>query len=66
MLVYDGSAGRMSSVDEVDKYYLRKEPVPAGGLMATPCGSCPVAAQCTEGGVISPATCVYLPEWLKF
>ena len=31
-----------------------------------PCGICPVAAECHEGGVISPATCVYFDTWLRF
>jgi len=31
----------------------------------TPCGVCPIAAQCCEGGAISSATCIYMQEWLK-
>jgi hypothetical protein len=27
------------------------------------CGVCPVFDQCTPGGIISPETCVYLPQW---
>eukprot|EP01031_Cornospumella_fuschlensis_P026414 gene26414-31917_t len=30
-----------------------------------PCGRCPVLTQCTEGGLISPATCVYFEDWLQ-
>jgi DNA-directed RNA polymerase III subunit RPC6 len=31
-----------------------------------PCGICPVAGECHEGGIISPATCVYYDSWLRF
>ena len=31
-----------------------------------PCGICPVASDCHEGGVISPATCIYFDSWLAF
>jgi hypothetical protein len=27
------------------------------------CGVCPVFDQCAPGGIISPETCVYLPQW---
>ena len=33
-------------------------------LTASPCGVCPVIAQCTDGGIVSPATCVYLTKWM--
>ena len=35
----------------------------AGGL---PCGACPVAGECADGGAVSPATCVYFSEWLAW
>ncbi|KAH7444706.1 hypothetical protein KP509_02G089100 [Ceratopteris richardii] len=31
-----------------------------------PCGVCPVLHECTEDGLISPKTCVYYQDWLKF
>ncbi|CAM9503708.1 unnamed protein product [Discosporangium mesarthrocarpum] len=30
-----------------------------------PCGTCKVADQCSEDGVVSPKTCVYLTQWLN-
>lgn len=36
------------------------------GLMCVPCGVCPVVHQCCPGGAISPATCLYMKEWLDF
>ena len=29
-----------------------------------PCGRCPVASDCRDGGIISPQTCVYMQQWL--
>eukprot|EP00249_Psilotum_nudum_P007454 c20568_g1_i1 orf=274-1158(+) len=31
-----------------------------------PCGICPVLHECTDDGLISPKTCVYYQNWLKF
>lgn len=31
-----------------------------------PCGVCPVLHDCTDNGLISPKTCVYYQNWLKF
>jgi DNA-directed RNA polymerase III subunit RPC6 len=39
---------------------------PGNGLTQSPCGRCPVFKQCRPGGVVSPETCVYLDDWLKF
>ena len=42
-------------------------PVPdSTPLTDVPCGVCPVAGQCHDGGVISPKTCVYYDKWLEF
>jgi hypothetical protein len=35
-------------------------------LTITPCGVCPHAERCTPGALVSPSTCVYLPNWLHF
>ncbi|XP_076912896.1 uncharacterized protein LOC143571322 [Bidens hawaiensis] len=37
-----------------------------GGLASVPCGVCPRIRDCTPGGLISPATCVYYTKWLEF
>lgn len=33
-------------------------------ITETPCGLCPVAAQCSPNGVISPQSCTYYQDWL--
>jgi RNA polymerase Rpc34 subunit len=38
--------------------------IPPNYLTESPCGLCPVASRCCEGGVISPATCLYMTNWL--
>jgi DNA-directed RNA polymerase III subunit RPC6 len=62
-LVYDGRASKVVVEGQPDRYYARTAQPLAGGLMATPCGVCPVASQCSENGVISPRTCPYLNDW---
>ncbi len=39
---------------------------PSTAFTDIPCGLCPVMDQCTDDGVISPATCVYYNKWLEF
>jgi hypothetical protein len=38
----------------------------ADHLSAVPCGTCPVAASCKPGGLVSPETCVYISHWLAW
>ena len=40
-------------------------PAALEGLSGVPCGVCPVARQCTPGGVVSPEGCVYWTRWLE-
>lgn len=46
-------------------YKLSKEMPNNNFLTDTPCGTCPVADQCSEGGIISPSTCPYMDSWLS-
>ncbi len=52
------------------KMYKALKPLVAGSrssmdyITEMPCGVCPVVSQCTEGGIISPSTCVYYTQWL--
>ena len=46
-------------------YKVCKEVMAPNYLTSAPCGVCPVSAQCTEGGEISPATCEYMKNWLN-
>jgi len=74
-LVYDGK------VDAHESRRDNGAPYPEGTVFYTPaalplqehsdftlvpCGICPVASDCHEGGVISPATCIYFDSWLAF
>ena len=74
-LVYDGK------VDAHESRRDNGAPYPEGTVFYTPaalplqehsdftmvpCGICPVAGDCHEGGVISPASCVYYDTWLRF
>ena len=34
-------------------------------LTSAPCGVCPVASRCCEGGIISPQTCEYFKRWIE-
>ncbi|KAK3393257.1 DNA-directed RNA polymerase III-like protein [Podospora didyma] len=36
----------------------------SNGLTEAPCGRCPVADMCEEGGPVSPNNCVYFLQWL--
>ncbi len=37
--------------------------VPPSVLTETPCGTCPVFAECKEGSMISPEKCIYFLQW---
>jgi DNA-directed RNA polymerase III subunit RPC6 len=45
-------------------YKASKKIMASSHLTESPCGACPVIAQCTPGGIISPTTCQYFQEWL--
>eukprot|EP01032_Pedospumella_encystans_P019805 gene19805-22512_t len=71
-LVYDGRLEEInSSVLQLSGYAVGKKVYKVSKmtdtpdyLTAAPCGVCPVRHQCSEGGLISPATCPYLTDWL--
>jgi DNA-directed RNA polymerase III subunit RPC6 len=76
MLVYDGrleevrntcigNHGNPHTSRGVIKYKVSKKITAPNHLTEMPCGVCPVVAQCREGGVISPSTCVYMNDWLS-
>ncbi|PNW80376.1 hypothetical protein CHLRE_07g314950v5 [Chlamydomonas reinhardtii] len=69
-LVYDGRVDEVEPEgedDNDDHYRPAVLPVPdSTPLTDVPCGVCPVAGQCHDGGVISPKTCVYYDKWLEF
>ncbi|KIY91746.1 hypothetical protein MNEG_16218, partial [Monoraphidium neglectum] len=51
--------------DEVYRRAVHRYP-PTTALTSLPCGRCPVADQCRDGGPISPQTCEYYEKWLDF
>lgn len=50
-LLYRGSQSRLSETS---------------AFTSIPCGVCPVLHECTDDGLISPKTCIYFQDWLKF
>ncbi|GLI65586.1 hypothetical protein VaNZ11_009160 [Volvox africanus] len=69
-LVYDGRIDEVEPEgedDNEDHYRPAVLVVPdSTALTDVPCGVCPVAGECREGGTISPQTCVYYDKWLEF
>jgi DNA-directed RNA polymerase III subunit RPC6 len=71
-LVYDGRLEEVqSSVLLLTGYATGKKMYKASKMIRTPnyltetpCGVCPVVSQCCDGGVVSPATCPYMTQWL--
>eukprot|EP00041_Stephanoeca_diplocostata_P009171 m.139581 g.139581 ORF g.139581 m.139581 type:complete len:336 (+) comp17633_c0_seq1:412-1419(+) len=45
------------------RYRFTKAPAVSAGILASPCGVCPVFRECAEGNVVSPETCIYLDKW---
>lgn len=45
-------------------YKVCRDIEPLNVLKSVPCGVCPVATRCCDGGVISPSTCEYMKQWL--
>lgn len=50
-LLYRGSQSRLSETS---------------AFTSIPCGVCPVLHECSDDGLISPKTCIYFQNWLKF
>lgn len=69
-LIYDGRAEIQVTSGhgrEVQRLYRVVRPIISDtGLNRIPCGICPVINHCCDGGAISPVTCVYMKDWLKF
>ena len=67
-LIYDGRVDEVDDEqDDVSHYRPAVLPVPqATAFTNVPCGVCPVFRDCHEDGIISPASCLYFQEWLKF
>lgn len=65
-LILDGIVEKNVTGAEAIYQRVTHEPLKTTALTSMPCGVCPVAADCTPDGVISPATCVYYQHWLAF
>ena len=61
------AGGGGGAVYREDRARARGRPPRASALAdGLPCGVCPVAGECTDGGAVSPATCVYFTQWLAW
>ncbi len=75
-LIYDGKAEVQIMLSQQDRggegsdlqrlYRVTRAVLQDTGFSRIPCGVCPVINQCCDGGAVSPATCVYMKEWLTF
>lgn len=69
-LIYDGRAEvqvMSQAGGDMQRLYRVVNPVfDNTGFSKIPCGICPVINHCCDGGAISPVTCVYMKDWLKF
>eukprot|EP00246_Nothoceros_aenigmaticus_P011812 TRINITY_DN3374_c0_g1_i2.p1 TRINITY_DN3374_c0_g1~~TRINITY_DN3374_c0_g1_i2.p1 ORF type:complete len:294 (+),score=58.11 TRINITY_DN3374_c0_g1_i2:40-921(+) len=76
MLVLDGDVEQVVSTRsgvfdafpaEAICYRASKFKIPESSAFTNiPCGVCRVIDQCSDGGVISPQTCLYYQQWLDF
>ncbi|BDA42720.1 DNA-directed RNA polymerase III subunit RPC6 [Coccomyxa sp. Obi] len=65
-LEFDGLVESFVS-DDGEMYRPAKYRVPkTSAFTSIPCGICPVINDCSDDGVISPATCMYYKAWLDF
>ncbi len=67
-LIYDGRVDEVDDEKDDESHYRPAVlPVPERtAYTSTPCGVCPVFKDCHEDGIVSPQTCLYYNEWLKF
>ena len=47
------------------KLIIKRTPVSTSSLEGAPCLICPVEAQCSIDGEISPKTCQYIEDWVR-
>lgn len=65
-LIFDGRVDQIVG-EEYDTFRPALLQIPeSSALSSMPCGVCPVFDQCTDGGEVSPQTCVYFKSWLDF
>ena len=68
-LIYDGKVERIfmdSGGYEIKLYRSVSSLTESSPLMSVPCGDCPQANECSEGGMISPANCLLMKKWLEY
>lgn len=67
-LVYDGTIEPVGTTaglaTSLTKYREAPAVIVPQYLTAVPCGTCPVRAECRPDGAVSPATCIYIAQWL--
>eukprot|EP01099_Mayorella_cantabrigiensis_P005630 TRINITY_DN4575_c0_g1_i1.p1 TRINITY_DN4575_c0_g1~~TRINITY_DN4575_c0_g1_i1.p1 ORF type:complete len:303 (-),score=72.34 TRINITY_DN4575_c0_g1_i1:129-1016(-) len=72
-LIYDGKIEELHDPRASQRIGMKRilykptklEP-PRNGLTDVPCGICPVINLCSDDGLISPTTCIYLHDWMEF
>lgn len=72
-LIYDGKIEEMRNPNQSNTkkitaavlYRSARVQLPDNGFSRTPCLKCPVFDLCGTTGDITPATCIYLTEWLS-
>ena len=47
------------------KLIIKRTPVSTSSLEGAPCLTCPVEAQCSIDGEISPKTCQFIDDWVR-
>ncbi|KAK0087247.1 hypothetical protein PV325_001403 [Microctonus aethiopoides] len=63
-LVLDDKAQMMISSDGNKLYRVFKSLVLSSGFTKTPCGLCPIMANCCDVGDVTPTKCEYITEWM--
>ncbi|XP_066598183.1 DNA-directed RNA polymerase III subunit RPC6 isoform X2 [Prorops nasuta] len=64
-LVYDGKVEKTLTEDGNTLYRAVQPLLVPPGLIATPCGVCPVRKNCCDLGDVTPIKCQYITEWLE-
>lgn len=65
-LYQDGIIEKCEGEGDGGEYYRKLRLFPVSMSQGhQPCFKCPIVADCTPNGVISPATCAYMDDWLE-
>lgn len=60
------SAGKGNSKVSINHVYkIKKRYAPEMAILQAPCAFCPLVKECNPEGIINPATCQYLTDWMQ-